>query len=198
MLILFQVPVKRVICEDRRTAVECVIDHGKRSNNWNQSHWRTEEGAASNRYEGRPKSCPAVRDFAKGCCCIVQRRRACVSPTPSLSPEERVPRIILTRQDLSHLPRRESECEPQEPLVNFEIRCCFGHRHSGNRIHSAIFGIESVAQCRPIARQILSTSNAPDRLIAGLVFFDSPDIFNAVHRGGAPARHFGFRSTFHG
>src|SRR5579864_5844866 len=94
MIIVFQLSVKQGICEGRRTAVECVIDHDQRSNNWNQSHCRTEEGAASNRYEGRQKSCPAVRDFVKRCCCIVQGRRACISPAPSLPPEERALRIV--------------------------------------------------------------------------------------------------------
>ena len=93
----FLIFVKRRICEGRRTTVECVIDHDKRSNNWNQGHCRTEEGTPSNCYEGRPKSCPAVRDLAKRCRCIVQGRRACISPAPSLSPEERFVRLIPAR-----------------------------------------------------------------------------------------------------
>ena len=73
---MFMVSVKRRICEGRWTAVECGIDHEKRPNNWNQSYCRIEEGIASNRYEGRQKSCPAVRDFATRCRRIVQGRRA--------------------------------------------------------------------------------------------------------------------------
>src|SRR5258708_40056848 len=107
MIIIFHASVKRSICEGRWTTVECGIDHDERRNNWDQSHRRTEEGAASNRYKGRPKSCTALRDFVKRCRCIVQGRRACISPAAPISPEERALRVGPALPDLGRFP----ECD---------------------------------------------------------------------------------------
>src|SRR5450631_1320394 len=114
-------PVKRMICEGRWTAVECGSDHDKRRKNWNQSICRTEEGFASNRHEGRQKPCPAVRDFAKRCCSIVQGRRACISSASSLPPEERALRIVPLHPDIDQLAGCGSEIKVPSQKLNFEM-----------------------------------------------------------------------------
>src|ERR1035437_3439781 len=133
MITIHQAPVKQRICEGRRTAVECASGHDQRRNNWNQSTCGAEAGTDSNRYEGRQKSCPAVRDSAKRCRCIVQGRRACISPAPSRPPEERALRVVPARPDIDQFSGYDTENEVPGQTVPFETRCCFQSEKTARR-----------------------------------------------------------------